>query len=124
PTHRCVPAARRDAPPRSTRRRRAARQAPRLQSIVSSCPQNRNFAASCTLNGSPAPMPGALFALRVLVMMPKLVELDRFVPGLAQLIVLNRLKTSRRSCTDAPPCSLVVLNTDTSTVLKPGPYSA
>ena len=66
-------------------------------------------------------MPGALFALRVFVMMPKLVELDTFAPGFAQLIVLNRLKISQRSCTDAPPCNLVVLNTDTSTLLKPGP---
>src|SRR5258705_10788467 len=82
------------------------------------------FAASCTLRGSPAPMPGALFALRVLVITPKLVELDTDAPGLAQLIVLNRLKISHRSCTDAPPLSFVALNTDRSTLSKPRPYSA
>ena len=32
------------------------------------------FIANCTWRGSPAPMPGALLALRVLVMTPKLVE--------------------------------------------------
>src|SRR4051812_19363402 len=76
------------------------------------------------LRGSPAPMPGALFALRVLVITPKLVELDTTAPGFAQLIVLKRLKTSSRSCSDVPPLNLVVLNTDTSTLLNPGPYSA
>src|SRR5438105_6395955 len=69
-------------------------------------------------------MPGALFALRVFVITPKLVELERFAPGFAQLIVLNRLKISHRSCSDAPPLNFVVLKSDTSTLLKPGPYSA
>src|SRR5467141_613902 len=76
------------------------------------------FAASCTLRGSPAPMPGALFALRVLVITPKLVELDSDAPGFAQLIVLNTLKISQRSCTDAPPLSFVVLKTDRSTLFR------
>jgi len=38
--------------------------------------QNRIFAASCTLSGSPAPIPGAPLPLRVLVSSPKVVELD------------------------------------------------
>jgi hypothetical protein len=59
--------------------------------------QKINFAASCMLNGSPAPMPGALLALRVLLNTPKLVELDSVAPRLAQLIQLSRLKISARS---------------------------
>jgi len=92
-----------------------------LLSDDSSYLQKMNFIANCTLRGSPAPMPGALLALRVLVMTPKLVEAATDDPGFAQLIVLNRLNTSSRSCTDAPPLNFVVLNTDRSTLLNPGP---
>jgi len=66
-------------------------------------------------------MPGALFAFRVLLSSPKLVELESVAPGFAQLIQLNRLKVSARSCTDAWPVSFVVLNTEMSTVLNHGP---
>lgn len=76
------------------------------------------------MNGSPAPMPGAPLALRVLVISPKLVELDMTEPGFAQLVVFNRLKISKRSWSEVPALSFVVLKSDRSMVLNPGPYSA
>src|SRR5205807_2610114 len=38
-----------------------------IRSSFHVCPQKMNLTANCTLRGSPAPMPGALLALRVLV---------------------------------------------------------
>jgi len=73
------------------------------------------------LNGSPAPMPGALLAFRVLLKIPNDVELDIEPPGFAQLITLKMLNISARNCSDALCASFVVLKTPTSTVLNHGP---
>jgi hypothetical protein len=40
---------------------------------------------------------------------------------LAQLIVLNRLNISSRNCSDAPRLNFVVLKTERSMLLNPGP---
>ena len=71
--------------------------------------------------GSPGPMPGASLPLRVFVRTPRLVEFDSELPGWPQFTRLNRLKVSSRTWNDVPSVNLVVLNTDTSNALKPGP---
>ena len=55
-----------------------------------------NFKAICMLRGSPKPRPGAEPPLRVLVITPKVAALAREVPGLAQLVRLNKLKISKQ----------------------------
>ena len=62
-----------------------------------------------------------MFPFRVFVSSPKVVELESVLPGCVQFVMLNTLKISHRSCSETPLFSFVVLNTETPTVLNPGP---
>jgi hypothetical protein len=62
-----------------------------------------------------------MFPFRVFVSSPKVVELESVLRGFVEFVMLNTLKISHRGCSETPVFSFVVSNTETSTVLNPGP---
>src|SRR5260370_29279062 len=77
--------------------------------------------ASCTLKGSPGPMPGAPPLLRVDVLRPNVDEDSVPTPGLARFVRLNRLNISARNCTLMPSRMYVFFTRAASTVANAGP---
>src|SRR5258707_14679689 len=77
--------------------------------------------ASCTLKGSPGPMPGAPALLRVDVLRPNVDEDSVPTPGLARLVRLNRWNISARNGRLMPSRIIVFFTTAASTVANAGP---
>src|SRR5262249_31918793 len=73
--------------------------------------QNRSFSASCTLNGSPGPMPGDPRESPIVSPMRPSPPPTR-LPGCARLTRLKMLNISRRSCARTWFCNGMFLNTE------------